>query len=33
MKSMHIGTCDVWSLQAGGLYIKVVFRAGSTVKG
>ena len=32
MESMPLGTCKLWSLSAGGLYIlPVVFRAGSTV--
>ena len=31
MESMPVGTCKVWSLYRGGLYIQVVFRAGLTV--
>ena len=31
MVSIHQGTCKMWSLQAGGLYIQVVVRAGLTV--
>ncbi len=31
MESIHLGTCKMWSLQAGGLYMQVVFRVGLTV--
>ncbi len=31
MDNIHLGTCKMWSLQAGGLYIQVVFKAGLTV--
>ncbi len=31
MDSIPMGTCKMWSLEAGGLYIQVVFREGATV--
>ncbi len=31
MERIHLGTCKLLSLQAGGLYMQVVFRAGLTV--
>ncbi len=31
MENISLGTCKMWSLKAGGLYIQVVFRAGWTV--
>ena len=31
MASLRLGTCKVWSLLAGGLYIHVVFRAGLSI--
>ena len=31
MESIPLGTCVIWSIYAGDLYIQVVFRAGFTV--
>ncbi len=31
MESIPLGTCKMWSLYTGGLYVQVVFRVGLTV--
>ena len=31
VESISLGTCKMWSLYTGGLYIQVVFRVSSTV--
>ncbi len=31
MEDIYLGACKMWSLQAGGLYMQVVFRAGQTL--